>query len=45
MLLGEGTSSQTDNTCPVRIPIAAAQKNDSEEKATNWMNYFSCDET
>ena len=45
MLLGEGTSSQTDITSPVRMPTATAQKkDDSKEKATHWMNYFSCDE-
>jgi hypothetical protein len=26
------------------MPVAAAQKNDSKEEATYWMNFISCDE-
>jgi hypothetical protein len=45
LLLGEGTSSQTDTTNPVRTPTAALpKKDDSKEKTTNWMNHFSYDE-
>ena len=44
MLLGEGTSSQTDTTRPVRMPTATAPKKMTKKKATHWMNYFSCDE-
>ena len=45
MLLGDDTSSQTDTTSHVRMPtMTAPKKDDSKEKATHWMNYFSCDE-